>query len=340
MPNLGVIFATGLLTGGITCMAVQGSLLVSYVAARYKDEVDKKLGAGEIGMFLVAKLLSHLVLGLLLGLLGEKIKMTPIFSAAMQGVVGVYMLGVGLALLDVHPFFRRFLIQTPRFLSRYIRKTAKGGQLFAPAVLGAATIFIPCGTTQAMMALALATGSPWWGAAILGTFVLGTSPLFFGLGMALTKIGENWKAKFLKFSAWVVVIMAGVTINGALMLSGSNFTAQKVLARVECAVSYCSAESFGADNSVPAEELTITFLNNRYQVDNPVVKAGSKVKVNLVNKAGYGCIQAFTFPSLGISEVVTPGNEKQLEIVVPQKAGDLAFSCSMGMYGGELKIVN
>src|SRR3989344_3895809 len=195
MPNLGGVFLTGLITGGITCMAVQGGLLATYVASRRVEDPKTRLPDGQGGRvevkevlaFLAAKLVAYTLLGAGLGWLGAVLQMTPVSRAIFQGVVAAYMVGVGLAMLEVHPFFRRFLVSTPRFLGRWIRQQSKSERFFMPAVLGAATVFIPCGTTQAMMALALATGKPVWGAAVLGVFVIGTSPLFMVLGLAVAK---------------------------------------------------------------------------------------------------------------------------------------------------------
>ena len=40
--NLWVIFLTGLTIGGLTCLAVQGGLLASVIAAREGEEVEKE----------------------------------------------------------------------------------------------------------------------------------------------------------------------------------------------------------------------------------------------------------------------------------------------------------
>ena len=63
----------------------------------------------------------------------------------------------------------------------------------APALLGVATILLPCGVTLSVEALALASGSPWQGAAIMAVFVAGTAAAawtFFGCaGVALVLDG-------------------------------------------------------------------------------------------------------------------------------------------------------
>src|SRR3989344_3924431 len=144
-------------------MAVQCCLLASSIS-KIQDSRFKILGTVS---FLVTKLITYTVLGVLLGWMGSKVQLNLTGQAVLQ------MAG---ALLDAHPFFRHFVIQPPRFLTRWIRGQSKSGELFAPAILGAATVFIPCGTTQAMMALAVGTGNPVWGAAVMAAFVIGTRP--------------------------------------------------------------------------------------------------------------------------------------------------------------------
>ncbi|KKT58211.1 MAG: putative membrane protein [Candidatus Amesbacteria bacterium GW2011_GWB1_47_19] len=340
MPNLWLVFTTGLVAGGVTCMAVQGGLLATAIT---QSENRSKFAA--TAGFLAGKLVIYTLLGFLLGILGAAFQLTGIMKAVFQGAVALYMLGVGLALLDVHPFFRRFVIQTPRFLTRMIRNQSrskfksKTAAMFGPVTLGLMTVFIPCGTTQAMMALAMATGNPWGGAVVMAVFVLGTSPMFAGLGLVMEKLGEMFKEKFRKAAAWLVAGMAIFSFNSALVLAGSPVSAQKILKQAECAISLCR-DTVAGDAVAAADQVTITFARNKYLVDNPVVRAGSQIKLNLVNKEGYGCIQAFEFPKLGISQVVPPGESKSFDVDIPSGTGGLAFSCGMGMYTGQLTVIN
>lgn len=79
----------------------------------------------------------------------------------MQVFVAIFMIGTALNILNVHPIFRYFVIQPPKFLTRLVRNQSKSKSLFAPTLLGAFTVLIPCGTTQAMMALAIGYGNPF-----------------------------------------------------------------------------------------------------------------------------------------------------------------------------------
>src|SRR5882724_12111998 len=192
--NLIGIFLTGLITGGLTCMAVQGGLLAATIAQREEERLKEKTkqsgNALPIIAFLIAKLVAYTILGFLLGLFGSAFQLSFTAKTIMQVAVAIFMIGTALNILNVHPIFRYFAIQPPKFLTRLVRKQSKRSDLFAPILLGAFTVFIPCGITQAMMALSIASGKPLTGAAILFAFILGTSPVFFLLGYFTMRAGD------------------------------------------------------------------------------------------------------------------------------------------------------
>src|SRR5258708_5102702 len=234
------IFLTGLITGGLTCMAVQGGLLAATIAQREENRLKEKATKGAalpILSFLGAKLVAYTVLGLLLGLLGSAFQLSLEVRTILQFVVAIFMIGTALNILNVHPIFRYFVIQPPRFLTRLVRKQSKSNDIFAPATLGAFTVFIPCGTTQAMMALAIASGKPIYGAAILFSFILGTSPIFFVLGYFATKLGDTLHQKFMRFAAFAIVLLALWNVNTAIVLSGSNLTFGNMFKTAYCVFS-------------------------------------------------------------------------------------------------------
>ena len=75
--NLWVIFLTGLTVGGLTCLAVQGGLLASVIAAREEEEVEKHINRRSPFFptlaFLAAKFVAYTALGFLLGTFGGAI---------------------------------------------------------------------------------------------------------------------------------------------------------------------------------------------------------------------------------------------------------------------------
>lgn len=343
--SLWTVFLTGLFTGGLTCLAVQGGLLASTIAQREGNRLFGQIKnpgyALPIIFFLLAKLMAYTFLGFLLGWIGSLFTFSIQAQIILQASVALFMIGTALALLNVHPIFRYFIIQPPKFLFRLVRRESKSKDFFAPAVLGAFTVFVPCGTTQAMMALAIASGSPILGATILFVFVVGTSPLFFILGYFASRIGGFLQAKFVKIAAGVVILMAIFNLNNTVALAGSPYTLETILGRVQCTISFCGSVA-GATDTILTEDFdnpTITIGSGGYSPKNIVLKAGSHVKLKLTNIGGGGCAQAFTIPRLGIQKIVPNGMSDSVEFDVPNEKGTLAFMCSMGMYRGEFQII-
>jgi sulfite exporter TauE/SafE len=337
------IFLTGLITGGLTCMAVQGGLLAATLAQREEEKLKNGLKSGgnalPIVAFLIAKLAAYTALGFLLGSLGSVFQLSITLKVVMQIAVGVFMLGTAFNILNVHPIFRYFVIQPPKFLTRLVRKQSKSQDVFAPAILGSLTIFIPCGTTQAMMALAIASGSPFVGASVLFAFILGTSPVFFILGFFAAKLGDIFQQKFMKIAAFAIIILAIFNINNAVALSGSNLTLENIGKNVWCTFTICSNSASGGVASEINNSPTITILSLGYNPNSINVKAGAQVKLKLVNTTGTSCVQAFTIPSLGLQKIVPPGTSDELDFTAPTTPGQIPFMCSMGMYRGVINVL-
>lgn len=349
--NLLTIFLTGLFTGGLTCLAVQGGLLATTIAQReeeyLKDQVSirgrsafngKKGNAVPILAFVISKLIAYTFLGLFLGWFGSFFELSLITQAILQIAVAIFMIGTAGALVNLHPFFRYFIIQPPKFITRHIRSVSKSGDLFSPAILGAFTVFIPCGTTQAMMALAIASGKPLTGAIILFAFILGTTPLFFILGYLATRLGDSLHKKFMKAAAYAIILLALFNLNNGIALTGSSWTFGKIAKSIVCGIAYCEGQ---AQNSKPesqsiVSEAVITIENNGYSPREFTVKAGSAVTLRLVNKDGYSCAQAFTIPSMNIRKIIRPGSTEVVVLNIPNRTGEIVFMCSMGMYRGTI----
>ena len=322
--NLFLIFLTGLTTGGLSCVLVQGGLLASIISNKKGSQVLP------LANFLIAKLVAHILLGALLGALGSTVRLSPIAQGWMQIGIAIYLFGVAMSLLDVHPFFRRFIITPPRFLGRLVKNQSKSDTWFAPILLGLFTVFIPCGVTQAMEVIALGTGNPLYGAAIMGAFVLGTSPTFFILGFLYEKLQDLFKTSFYKISASFLVLMALITLNGGLGLIGSIYTLQNFLeaSKVDAVVT--------VNNNL--QEVTINVQSYGYSPTNINLKKGVPTKLTLKSLNVQGCARAFTIPKMGISKIL-PVNGTETITFVPLQTGPLVFSCSMGMYTGVFNII-
>lgn len=325
--DLWLIFITGLTVGGVSCLAVQGGLLASVVAAREQEVTgDKRKHAlFATGIFLTFKFIFYTVLGFLLGTFGGAINLDGKVQTYMQLLAGIYMLLVAGNLLELHPIFRYAIIQPPRFLTSLIRNQAKSRDFFAPALLGAMTIFIPCGTTIAMEVLAVSSASGIYGALIMAAFTLGTVPLFLGIGVLTSVLGETLKQKFFKLAAVLIIFLGVYSIYGATNALGLRISLPKANEKLY--------------NEVPVSQSpVITITAGGYYPNYLKVKSGVPVVLKLVSKDAYSCASAFRLPTLGIARNLQ-ANETQLITFIPQQKGQIPFSCSMGMYGGVVEVL-
>ncbi|MFA5126376.1 MAG: sulfite exporter TauE/SafE family protein [Patescibacteria group bacterium] len=323
--NLLTIFFTGLLTGGLSCLAVQGGLLATAIAQRQgDDQEEKKRKAFPIVVFLLAKLAAYTILGFLLGWFGSLFSLSLSVRVILQFVIAIFMIGTGLSLLNIHPLFRYFIIQPPKFLTRWVRGRSKSADIFSPAILGLMTIFIPCGVTQAMMALAIGSGQAWTGLVIMFVFVLGTIPLFFILGYTANSLSGKASQHFYRIAGVAVIILALYSMIGVFNLAGATWNLP---------------QDKSAIVSATKQEATINIQNSGYYPNSITVKAGEPVTLHLVNDKAYSCAQAFTIPSLGIEKIVRPGTTETIQFTAPSDVTRIAYTCSMGMYRGVLNVV-
>lgn len=339
MINLWVIFLTGLTVGGLTCLAVQGGLLASVITAREEEtqKNTKKHALYATGVFLVAKFIAYTILGFLLGAFGGAINIGGNVQTFMQLLAGLYMVAVALSLLNIHPIFRYVIIQPPRFLTRLVRNQSKSKDIFAPALLGAMTVFIPCGTTVAMEALAISSTSAVLGGSIMAVFILGTIPLFFGIGLITSFLGEAFKLNFLKLAAVAVIYLGVTSANGALIALGSPITLQSLAENFPITLSFSDSEEEQTSLET-SQNLNIDVTSYGYAPNYLRVKKGQLVTLTLRSKDAYSCASAFRIPSLGIAKNLK-ANETQVITFTPNKEGRIPFSCSMGMYRGVIEVI-
>lgn len=343
--NLLLIFLTGLTTGGLSCLAVQGGLLASVVSPteeKLKADLKNHNQTLPVISFLAAKIVAHTILGFFLGLIGSAISLTPYLRGWFQIAIGIYLVGVALSLLEAHPIFRYFIIQPPKFLSRLVKNQSKSKRVFAPALLGALTIFIPCAVTQAVAVIALGTGNAFLSAAIMLAFTFGTSPTFFLIGFLFTKLGEKFQSWFYKVAATVLVTMAIFSINGGVSLMGSIYTLQNFIEAAQISLAGTKFPRVaGATAHLQKDNLQVINVqvsSNGYSPKNITLKKGIRTRLVLSTNGTGGCARAFTIPALRLSKILPATGMETLEFT-PTKAGPLVFTCSMGMYTGTFNVI-
>lgn len=350
--NLGLIFLTGLTTGGLSCVAVQGGLLTSMIANQKSDGKHKPSKVSKIagiellqddllslGMFLITKLFAYTIIGFLLGLLGSVLTLNLTTRLVFQVFTALFMLGTAMNLLQVHPIFRYLSFQPPRFVGRFIKDASKSRAVFAPGILGLLTIFIPCGVTQAMEVLAINTGSPVQGAVIMFAFVLGTIPLFSLIGFILTKISSSWRGLFNKVAAYSLIGIALYSLNGVAVVLDSPLSFQHIVGGIASNFpSTVNGNAVITNQNEGVQKVTIGIFNNGYSPKDISVKQNIPVELTLVSKDAYSCALSFVLKEFGISTFLKSTDSKTFTFT-PTKKGNFTFACSMGMYSGTLRVI-
>lgn len=288
-----------------------------------------------IAGFLTGKLASHVLLGALLGLFGSSFQLSFRARAAMQIAAGVLMLLMAANLLGV-PGLKFLVPMPPARLTRLVRRTARSEAMFAPAILGFATVLIPCGVTLSVMFLAIASGSAVWGAASMAVFVIGTSPLFATIGYVLRRSAARLQSAVTKLAAAAIVVAALIAIDSGLVLQGSSFTFGDVLDRVTG--SEPSAAVAAPVDAEGVQQIVIEARSRSFSPSRIQAIAGIRTVLTMRTDGNNGCTRSFVIPSLGIQRMLPETGQTAIDLgsLAP---GSVGFTCSMGMYRGEIDVV-
>lgn len=322
----------GLTVGGLSCLAVQGGLLLGFLARRNEDRGERDglwTVVAPIGAFLMAKIAAYTLLGFGLGLLGSRLQLTLSSRLWLQAAAGAFMVLSGIRL-----FFPRWLpwleLQPPASIRRLVRHSARLRAWFAPALLGFLTILIPCGTTQAMEASAVATASPTAAAAILFAFTIGTAPLFIVVGVLAR--GTALLRRRVTTAAAIVVIALGIfSVNGVLVAIDSPYALQNEMASLRVLL------NDSTDDAPATSRVTIAVAASGYSPSELTVPAGTPVKISLERHGTLGCTSLFVIPRLGVSQDIREG-DRIITATFPER-GSYRFTCGMGMYSGVITAV-
>lgn len=211
------VFLIGIIASLSTCMAVVGGLVLSMSASFSKSGSGMKPQI----LFHVGRLVSFFVLGGMIGFIGSRFQFTSTMSFALNLLVGLVLLILGINLLDIFPWAKKFQLTMPKGFSKQLLAVKKLNASVTPLLVGAVTFFLPCGFTQSMQLYALTTGSFSTGGLTMLTFALGTLPVlallsFSSIGLKTPKI----RSIFFKTAGCIVLFFAVVNILASLVSIG------------------------------------------------------------------------------------------------------------------------
>lgn len=380
----GMLFIVGLITS-VHCIAMCGGINLSQCIPRgEKENTDGSRLAAFRPAFLynLGRVISYTVIGFLLGLAGMLIGggsgtgLPILVQGILKIAAGIIMVIMGINMLGIFPWLRRFSLRLPRFLA--VKIGTKKANSRQPLVVGLLNGLMPCGPLQSMQIVALASGNPFAGACSMLFFSLGTVPLMLGLGSLVSALGRRFSQKVMNVGAVLVVVLGLAMLSQGGSLSGlllpdrlfalvimlcvvgvtasipfhrSLYKAASMVAVIAImAVGGIALNRFNADAGLKETDaaageivdgvqvINSTLASGRYP--NITVQAGIPVKWVIDAPAGTvnGCNYKMLLKEYGIEHTFSEG-ENVIEFT-PVKSGTVQYTCWMGMIRGNIFVTD
>ncbi|GAA2639536.1 sulfite exporter TauE/SafE family protein [Actinomadura fulvescens] len=315
---------TGLLAGATTCVAVQLGLLAGAVRGAPGS-------ARPVAIFLAAKLISHAALGAALGLLGGALQPGPRVRGALLALAALFLVLFALDLLGFAPAGR--LLGRGRrgndgeFDAGHCAAPVGGTRTRRPALLGAATVLVPCGLTLTAELLAVSSRSAAGGAIVMTGFVLGTAPVFGLVGITVGRALALLRGRLTALIGAALLVVAGWTMISGLRVGGwlpDSGTG---------AASAAGSGPFVRTDATGTQVVTVWALDQGYRPARLTARAGVRTALVLRTQGTRGHTRAFTLPGRDLDVVLPVNGETRLDLGTPGR-GRMRFVCASGHYPG------
>jgi sulfite exporter TauE/SafE/copper chaperone CopZ len=318
----GVLFIVGALTS-LHCIAMCGGINLSQCIAHTSVDDSKMSKLKPSLLYNAGRVVSYTIIGGIVGAIGSVVSFSGMAKGIVAVLAGLFMIIMGLNMLNIFPWLKRFNIRMPKFIGQkiYSGKTNKG-----PFIVGLLNGFMPCGPLQSMQLYALGTGSMLAGATSMFFFSLGTVPLMFGLGAVSTILSKKFTSNLMKFSAILVIILGVGMITRGMSLSGFN--------TVVASTQKGNIAKINGNEQI----VTIDLKSNSYEAI--IVQKGIPVKfiINATQDDLNGCNNPVVIPQFNIQKKLVAG-ENVIEFL-PEQTGTIPYSCWMGMIRSSIQVVD
>jgi sulfite exporter TauE/SafE len=281
--------------------------------------------------FNLGRILTYTVLGAVNGLVGQVLTKDLQIGSAMNVIIGILMVFVGLDMLRILPFdrilpnkwYKNFLLKMQGRLLQHPRQTS--------FLLGVITYWLPCGFTQSVQLYALSVADPVQSALIMLAFALGTTPVLLLMGYATSIMKTIFYIWFMKVIAVLVTLVGIAYILNFLTLYGLN-PLQPLFSQLGGKVEAVAAKE---ENGEQIIRMRVT--NSGYSPNSFTVEKGRPVKWIIDGVEVFGCQGYLVAPKIEVETTLKKG--ENIISFYPVEAGKIGFSCSMGMYGGEINVI-
>lgn len=382
----GMLFIVGLITS-IHCIAMCGGINLSQCIPHGENgnENDNRLATFRPAiLYNLGRVISYTAIGFLLGLVGMLIEggsgtgVPILFQGVLKIIAGIFMVILGINMLGIFPWLRRFNLRMPKFLA--VKIDTKKVNSRQPLMIGLLNGLMPCGPLQSMQIVALASGNPFAGALAMFLFSLGTVPLMLGFGSLVSAFGKKFSQKVMSVGAVLVVVLglamlsqggslsglllpdrllgmiimlciigvvASIRFNRRLYKAVSIITVMVIIVTGGIALNRLNENVSLNEATAAAGEIEIvdgvqvinsTLNSGRYP--NITVQAGIPVKWVIDAPSGSinGCNYKMLLKEYGIEHEFTEG-ENIIEFT-PVKSGTVQYTCWMGMIRGNIFVID
>jgi len=333
--GLAVALLLGLAAGVSTCMALVGGLVLALSASFESMQTGNRGVLTRMRpalVFMGGRIGGYALFGALLGALGAGITLPPVVLGILMIAVAVLMTLVGARLTGLSPRIAAWSPTLPVGLARSLGMTQGTTGAYSDgraAALGAATFFMPCGFTQAVQVYALSTGSPLIAGATMAVFAIGTAPGLLGLAGLPAIVPAGLRPTLLRVVGVVVIGFALINGSAGIRLAGLTLPSIGVAA---------AAGPVTVTVNGGVQELTTFQGADGYSPGNATIYAGMPTRWTIQSSTTSTCAASLVVPRLGIQTLLHLGDNT---FDIPAlKAGTVDYSCSMGMYGGRITVVD
>lgn len=339
--GLVVALLLGLAAGVSTCMALVGGLVLALSASFQARRAAAGVTAGgpvaqmrPALVFITGRIAGYALFGAALGAIGASVAMPPQLTAVMMITVAIVMVLLGTRLTGLSPRIAAWSPTLPMGVGQRLGlgDGTTGAYSDARAAgLGAASFFLPCGFTQAVQIYALSTGSPLFAGALLATFAIGTAPGLLALAGLPVVVPSTARPTLLRLVGVVVIGFAIVNGSAGIRLSG--------LTLPSFGVPSVSAAAIPPGPVVDGKQALYTYQNlDGYSPGNVTIYAGIATTWTIESTNTASCASFIRIPALGLGGMLRKG--PNIVELPPMQAGTLSYTCSMGMYSGQITIVD
>jgi len=326
----GILFVVGLLTS-LHCISMCGGINLSQsISCMGDNDYSSKFFVLKSALlYNGGRVISYTIIGGLAGALGFTIGLPGAAKGIVAVISGVFMVIMGLNILNIFPWLRKLNLRMPKTFAGKIRNNKSS---YGPFYVGLLNGLMPCGPLQSMQIYALGTGSIAAGAFSMFIFSMGTVPLMFGFGALSSILNKRFTTKMMKVSAVLVIVLGLVMTNRGLVLSGFSFSPAVVGGNSK-------TQKNGVAIIQDDIQVVMTKLSSGYYEP---IKVQKGIPVRWTIKAQKsdinGCNNEIIIPAFNMSKKLEPG-DNVIEFI-PTESGSFTYSCWMGMIRSKIIVVD